>query len=411
MKHFMFKFNSVVLLFCFAPVLAVAYPKFAAYTGEKCGSCHLNPTGGGLRTDGVGYSKSKLYMRLFEKINKKAIFKTQLTDEIQVGGDMRMLFVDSQSGEGQPNFNSFFQMQGDLYVNAQINEYLNVLIAPGLYVPNTFGSTPLPIKYEIYGMVRNLPAGLFFKVGRFIPNFGIRIPEHRAYNRELNGFYTPYAADAGIEVGISPSYFTLTAAVSNGQSKNKQGMLNNSYDFDNQKQITLSGDFRWALETKKSGRPVKIFTFGLGGSFINNPFKWDITENVNANRKLGAGFFSIGLFERVAILGEMDYNRLDLATRDTSTGVITTQRNDFKTFFAEINGKIIDGLEVKAQFEAYDGELGIKNGSTERRRYSFGIVLYPFTGLEIESIFRLVREPVDDVVKNDEFQTVFHFYY
>jgi hypothetical protein len=411
MKHIIF-----LILFVLAfSGYASAYPKFAAYTGEKCGACHLNPTGGGLRTGGVGYSRGKLYMKMFEKVNKKATFKTQLTDEIQIGGDMRMLFVDNQSGEGQPNFNSFFQMQGDLYVNAQINEYLNLLIAPGLYIPNTFGGTGLPIKYEIYGMVGNLPAGLYFKVGRFIPNFGIRVPEHRAYNRDLNGFYTPYAADAGIEVGISPSYFTLTAGLSNGQSKNRQGLLNNSYDFDNQKQITVSGDFRWALESKKKKkgeRPLKIFSFGLGGSFINNPFKWDIVEDVNANRKVGAGFFSIGIFERIAILGEIDYNRLERAFRDTTTGIVTTERNDFKTFFGELNAKVIDGVEAKFQFEAYDAELGTKNGETERRRYSFGLVLFPFTGLEIESIVRIVKEPgLDEELKNNEFQTVFHFYY
>lgn len=409
MKQIIFTF----LLISFFTGYASAYPKFAAYTGAKCNDCHLNPTGGGLRTGGVGYSKGRLYMKMFEKINKKATFKTQLTDEIQIGGDMRMLFVDNQSGEGQPNFNSFFQMQGDLYVNAQINDYLNVLIAPGLYIPNTFGGTGLPITYEIYGMVGNLPAGLYFKVGRFIPNFGIRIPEHRAYNRDLNGFYTPYAADAGVEVGISPSWFTLTAMLSNGQGRNGDGLINYSYDFDNQKQITVSGDFRWALESKKKKkgeRPLKIFTFGLGGSFINNPFKWDVVNNINANRKIGAGFFSIGVFERLAILGEIDYNRLDRALRD-STGNVQTERNEFKTMFGELNIKVIDGLELKGQFELYKPQVGITD-SLEKRRYSFGIVLFPFTGLEIESIVRLVKEPKRETeIKNDEFQTVFHFYY
>lgn len=103
-----------------------------------------------------------------------------------MGSDMRMIFIDDQTGEGNPNFNTFFQMQGDLYVNAQVNKYISLMVAPGLYIPNTYGSNPLPTKYEIYGMVSNLPAGLYFKAGRFIPNFGIKVPEHRAYNRIFN---------------------------------------------------------------------------------------------------------------------------------------------------------------------------------------------------------------------------------
>jgi hypothetical protein len=373
-----------------------SYPKFAALTGDKCLDCHVNPTGGGMRQR---FSKKFLYMKMFEKANDSVKFDPQISEGIRLGADMRLMYLDDQAGEGSPNINSFFQMQGDLYVNAKINKYLSLMIAPGLYIPNTFGPNPLATKYEIYGMVSNLPAGLYFKVGRFIPNFGIKIPEHRAYQRDLNGFYTPYASDAGIEVGISPTYFTLTAELSNGQSRNKDGLLNNSFDFDAQKQITVFGDFRWAQKDRK-------YTFGLGGSFITNPFKYDFVNNINALRQIGAGFFSIGLFDRVAILGEVDYNRLQI--RD-SAGT----KNDFKTFFGELDIRVIQGVEAKFQFEAYDPNLGFK-GPNERRRYSFGVMLFPLTGLEIESIFRLVKEPGlndDEQIKNNEYQTVFKFYF
>ncbi len=36
-----------VMFFIFTASLH-SYPKFAAYTGEKCQSCHVNPTGGGI---------------------------------------------------------------------------------------------------------------------------------------------------------------------------------------------------------------------------------------------------------------------------------------------------------------------------------------------------------------------------
>jgi hypothetical protein len=386
-----------------------AYPKFAAYTGEKCVSCHVNPTGGGLRNPyGVKYSRDNLYMKFLKKANESSEFNTQITKGIQIGADMRMIFIDDQIDEGIPNFNTFFQMQGDLYVHAKMNKYLSLVVAPGLYIPNTYGPDPLATKYEIYGMLSSLPAGLYFKAGRFIPNFGTKIPEHRAYNRNFNDLYTPYASDAGIEIGFAPSFFTLTAALSNGSSLDKNGTRNNSFDFDNQKQFVTSADFRWASKKSK-------YTFGLGGSFLTNPFKYDPANNINALRQIAAGFFSVGLFERVVILGELDYNRLDL--RDSAS-----TRSDFQTLFGEVDIRVIKGLEAKFQFENYNPQLGIKNAPLERRRYSFGVEFFPLTGLEIEAIFRYVNEPgktTDPVtgtekdidIKNNEFQTTFKFYF
>lgn len=399
------KILTALFLVFISSSLVYSYPKFAAYTGEKCVSCHVNPTGGGMRNPyGVKYSKDNLFFKFLSKQNKTTEINTQITKGISMGSDMRMVFIDNQTGDGSPNFNSFFQMQGDLYVNAQVNKYISLMVAPGLYIPNTFGPNPLPTKYEIYGMVSNLPAGLYFKAGRFIPNFGIKIPEHRAYNRNFNDLYTPYASDAGIEVGIAPSFFTLSIGLSNGSSRDKNGTVNNSFDFDNQKQFTAFGDFRWASKNNK-------YTFGLGGSFINNPFKYDPANNINANRKLAAGFISIGLFDRVAILGELAYNRLEISDSAKT-------KNDIRTIFGEIDIRVSKGVELKAQYENFDNAIGLKDATSRvAQRYSFGAVFYPLTGLEVESIYRLVKTSKGTTPsgyedpKDNEFQTTFKFYF
>jgi len=391
------------MFFCFS-VKIYSYPKFSAYTGSKCQSCHVNPTGGGMRNQlGVLYSKENLFLKQFEKANKTTELDPQISKGLRMGGDMRAAYFDIQRG-AQTNLNTFFQMQADLYVNAQVNKYIGVTIAPGLYIPNTFDPNPLPVKYEVFGLVSNLPANLYFKVGRFIPNFGTRIPEHRAYNRLFNDLYTPYAADAGIEVGIAPGPFTLTAGLSNGSSANKDGQVNNSFDFDTQKQFTVTADYRWKNNEKK----VK-YTFGLGGSFITNPFKFDQVNNINALRQIAAGFFSIGLFQRVAILGELSYNRLKL--RDS----VSTQ-HDFSTLFGEVDIRVVKGMELKFQYENYNPSLGIKDDPSKRQRYSFGLMFFPLNGLELESIYRIVKEgkgsgPVPFDLKNNEFQAVFKFYF
>lgn len=365
---------------------AVSYPKFAAYTGQKCMSCHVSPTGGAIRhLGGVKYSQEELFMKLFQKANKTTQINGQVTKWLQLGADMRTLFFDNQTGPGQPDLNSFFQMQADLYFNARVNDYLNLVIAPSLQYMN------FPPVYEVYGMVSNLPAGLYFRAGKMKPNFGIRIPEHRSYQRIYN-LNTPYYSDAGLEAGISPGLFTLNVGFFNG--------VNNSFtDFDSDggKEVVASGDFRWASKKNK-------FTFNIGASYLNNPYKYSVTNNINANRQIGAGFFSIGLFERVAILGEFDYNRLKIADS-------VSTKQDFRTIFGEVDIRLTKGVEAKLQYENYDPQLGIKDGALIRSRYSFGIEFYPMTGIELESIYRLVTTPSGTKLHANEFQQMFKFYF
>jgi hypothetical protein len=113
--------------------------------------------------------------------------------------------------------------------------------------------------------------------------------------------------------------------------------------------------------------------------------------------------------ERIAILGEVTYNRLQLRDENST-------RNDFRVFFAEFDIRVVKGLEAKFQYENYDPALGVKDATSERQRYSFGLVCFPLTGLEIEAVYRLVKEgkgdgPTPFDIKNNEGQAVFKFYF
>lgn len=365
-----------------------SYPKFAAYTGQKCMSCHVSPTGGAIRhLGGIKYSQDELFMKMFQKVNKSTQINGQVVKWLQVGADMRTLYFDNQNGEGNANLNSFFQMQADLYFNARMNDNLNLVIAPSLQY-NTF-----PPVYEVYGMVSKLPADLYIRAGKFKPNFGIRIPEHRSYQRFYN-LNTPYYSETGLEAGISPGPFTLNVGFFNG--------INNSFtDFDSDggKEVVVSGDFRWASKKNK-------FTLNIGGSFLNNPtnVKDAQSHSFTALNQIGAGFLSIGLFERVAILGEFDYNRLKVADS-------LSTKQDFHTIFGEADIRLIKGVEAKFQYENYNPQLGVKDGSRIRTRLSFGIELYPMTGLELESIYRIVSTPSGATLHANEFQQTFKFYF
>jgi hypothetical protein len=381
-----------------------SYPQFAAYTGAKCQSCHINPTGGQIRhMGGIKYAEENLYMDMFKKYNKDASFDTRIGKVLQIGGDLRLGGFEIHGGRSDPEgsntggtLNTFFAMEGDLYVNAALGKIVDILLNPSL----TYNNYP-PV-YEFYGMLHNLPADLYLKAGKIRPNFGIKLPEHRPYQRYFN-FYTPYNPEAGVEIGMSPGPVTITAGLFNGTSSNfYNGSFPTDFDMDNGKEFVASGDFRWAPKSKK-----KNFTFDLGASFLNNPFRFREApggETYDAINMISAAFASFGLFERVALLGEIDFN-MQKYTDDEGT-----VKKLFNTYYAEADAKLVRGLEIKLQYEKFYNNLGTKNGPGERIRYSGGVVLFPLQGFELEAMYRMGKTYPDDKFYNES-NLIFHFYF
>jgi hypothetical protein len=354
-----------------------SYPRFSAYSGEKCNLCHVNPTGGSMRNlYGTKYAEDNLQMEVFKKLAKDTKFSPRVNDFITLGGDVRIAHIDNKVPD-QPNFNSFLTMQGDIYVNAQVNKILNVFISSGIEIPN------FPTKYEAYGMVSGLPAGLYFKAGRFSPDYGIKIVEHRAYQRQdlLN---TPYSPDAGLELGIQPGIFSLNMGLFNG-------LNTNFFDTDQNKMFVTKGDATLNFDDFR-------YNFNFGASFYNNPYRAFVTGgSVDAKRQAWGGFTKIGLDERIAILGEIDFEE------NTIDGFL--KRKLFG--YGELNVRIIKGVELRGQYEYFDPDRDTDDDTMNR--YSFGFAAFPFAGMEAEAMYRIVSEEAD--LDNDEYQFNFHFYF
>jgi hypothetical protein len=394
----------VFILFFLSGIKSYSYPKFAAYTGAKCQSCHINPTGGQIRhMGGIKYAEEMLIMDMFKKYNKDASFDTRIGKVLQIGGDLRLGGfeieggrVDPEGGNGGAKLNTFFAMEADLYINAALGKIVDIVLNPSLQYNN------YPPVYEFYGMLHNLPLDLYLKAGKIRPNFGIKLPEHRPYQKYFN-FYTPYNPDAGLEIGISPGPVTITAGLFNGVPTNFYNRSGPSdFDMDNGKEFVASGDFRWAPKSKK-----KNFTFDIGASFLNNPFRYKVSPTsgtYDAVSQIIAGFASFGFLERIAILGEIDFNSQKYTEDSTSV------KNLFNTYFAEADVKVINGLELKFQYEKIDNNLGTKNGPGERIRYSGGAVFFPLQGFELEAMYRLSKTYPDDKFYNES-NVIFHFYF
>ena len=373
----LFSFVTAVSLFLYLVGELESYPRFSAYTGENCNLCHVSPTGGSMRNlYGTKYAQDNLQMEAFKKLVKDAKFSPRINDFINIGGDVRIAHIDNQV-PNQGNQNTFLTMQGDLYVNAEVNKLLSVFVSSGIEIPN------FPTKYEAYGMISGLPAGFYFRAGRFSPDYGIKIVEHRAYQRQdlLN---TPYSPDAGLEMGIQPGIFTLNAGLFNG-------LNTNFFDTDQNKMFVTKGDATINFDDYR-------YNFNFGMSFYNNPYQAFVSGNtLNANRKAWNWFTKIGLDNRVALLGEVDF--------EENTIDNFLKRKAFT--YGELDIRVIQGLELRGQYEYFDPDRDTDND--EMNRYSFGVAAFPVPGMETELMIRIVSEEAD--LDNDEYQFNFHFYF
>jgi len=378
-RKFIFLFSFFFSILFLKTISIQAYPRFAAYTGDKCVDCHVNPSGGTMRNGGgLAFAKKNLNMELFRKLAGKTEFSPKITKEISVGGDVRVAQVDDEV-PGSSNFNSFLAMQGDLYVNANLNKILDVFLTSGINIPG------LETKYEVYGMISKLPANIHFKVGRFKPNYGIRIPEHRAYQRKYL-WNAPYDANTGFELGVSPEWFNMNIGLYNPMNVEFLGR-------DPHKMFVASTDFNFQFNDSK-------FNVNVGGSFFNNPYNTNdtnFTTTISANRKAWGGFARFGIMRRVALLGEVDFEE------------VKTDRPLVRSMYgyAELNIVVIQGIELRSQFELYDANRNIDNDDV--KRISAGAAFFPFFGFETEAMIRFVNE--DPSSDNNEFQWNFHFYF
>lgn len=356
-----------------------SYPRFAAYTGDKCMDCHVNPTGGIMRNfAGSKFAEKNLNMEMFRKIAGKTKFDPRITKAVSVGGDVRVAQVDNQVPENA-NYNSFLAMQGDVYLNVELNEIVDVFATSGIYIPG------VETRYEVFGMLHNLPANAFFKAGRFKPNYGIRIVEHRAYQRSsLLG--APYDANTGFEIGISPEWFSLTAGLYNPAGLEFLGR-------DPHKMFVATTDVDFAFGGTD-------YTLNAGASFLNNPYNTsdsNFTQTITGLQQSYGGHLRLGFFNRAALIGEVDFEE-----RKTDRPL---RRSLY--WFGELNIIVIKGLELRSQYEYYDRNRDVEGD--HRSRISAGVAAFPFYGFETEIMLRFVDE--DDELDNDEFQWNFHFYF
>jgi hypothetical protein len=187
--------SAVIVVFALVLIAAAsrgaaAYPQYQLSRDQTCSGCHLSPAGGELLTEN-GYSVAESQAQLSDSSAfMYGLFK--LPGWLALGGDLR-----SSTGfiKTPDNQFAFIPMQGDLYVHAMFKGFTvhaTVGARPAQWV--TGNGTPGVIDrfwsrehYVMWQADENAHDGLFVRVGRFMPVFGLRFAEHPDYTRRFGG--------------------------------------------------------------------------------------------------------------------------------------------------------------------------------------------------------------------------------
>lgn len=358
-------FPVFVLLVALAIEHAGALPRFASRTGAKCQSCHVNPSGGGMRLAfGQQYGRETLPVPTWSDEFALDDFSTKLSEAVSIGADVRTLYYYLQNPAGDRN--AFFEMQGNLYFNLKLAKKVSLYVDKELYSG-----------VEIFGLLNILPGNGFIKLGKFIPNYGMKVDDHRTFIRQYTEFSPETSAPfyTGGEIGFSPGPVTITGGVYN----------------------SLSGTaFAPSIPNQKAflGRAEGIFkasdniTVGVGANVFY--------KNVAGAKSTMYGGFGSVSYKDLSLLAETDL--VKKTTVGDTTGFI---------LYVEADYVVTPGLDLKFIYDFYDPDKDLKTGAMSR--YSFGFEFFPISGVEVRPLYRILHEdPVD--VKNNEFHVIVHFY-
>jgi hypothetical protein len=339
---------------------ANALPRFSVREGTPCATCHVNPSGGGMRTRYGRYVYAPTAIPMFTP--KVAPLNVDIGDTLAFGADSRFTYLNINPPHGAETLSTFFQMQGNFYVGAQV--YPGVTL---YYNQQVWGS------FEAMGIwQQNLgrpDLSFYVKAGRFLPTYGLRIENHNIYTRQDIGF-GPTDKTQGAELGFYVGPLLVQGSVLNSSVGPKQ------LDDTREKAFIARAEVMPKIGKLHLLLGTSIFTnesgttTSTGGTTVDarvQQQKWGV--------HWGAG---IGRF---AYLGEAD-----VVKNAPFPGNAQDARLHSYQSYQELDVRIVRGLEFNLNYEFRDSDLDVASGTTSR--VAGGFEFYPVPYVETKLLVR-----------------------
>lgn len=325
-------------------------PRFAVKSGASCITCHINPTGAGMRNDyGVTiFSMDELPMERGMKFTDDN-YTGRIGDYLQFGADFRFQMLSYAEGDTIRK-TAFFPMQGAVYGHLNVSKAIEVY-----YNYDLVRGAP-----QFWTLLKILPNNGYLRFGREIPNYGLKLDDHTSMVRGGNirrkhgltkeGMaFSPLEPFPGMmEVGMNFSDIFITLSIANGYVLGSDKGYGFSEGFDDK---TITG----RLEYSKAVGSIN----GIGGISI-----------MKEQDFIMRGIYGGVNWGKLTWLGE-----LDIADNWVGTGSSLASYSEFIV-------EPIQGVNLLAKFDFFDEDIDkLDNAIT---RVTGGLELFPYSFLEIK---------------------------
>jgi hypothetical protein len=327
---------------------AHAEPYLAAQMGLKCAQCHVNPTGGGMRSIfGNSFAQTTLAQQRIGA--EEDLWTGQVMKFRSVGGNARANF-NYEDVPHNGTTNDFDVEEARAYfdfgvIPNRLSVYVDQRFAPG-NATNMEANVRYWVKENTF----------YVKAGRMYLPFGYRFEDDNAFVRQLSGI-NMQAPDEGLELGLESGPWTAQFAISNGAGGGNET--------DHGKQFVTRAEFvqsRWRA----------------GASALYN--------DTDLGARTGVGGFGAVKLGPVVLLGEVDY--ID----DDSIGAGGTQ---LMATLAEADFRLMQGHNLKLTYEWFEPDKDVDED--EQTRSS---LLYEWSPIQFIQLRAGVRI-YDGIPQND----------
>jgi hypothetical protein len=354
------------------PGAAHALPIYSARENMLCTNCHIDPSGGGLRTPfGFDYLRNRHALAPEDSFPELPTEQPEITNNLPVGGDLRFLYDAlgrrHESGSFPNEVSSFLRMQGAFYISYAPIEPVR------LYYQQDVNGTR-----DLWGKIGGLPYGTYVRIGSFRTPYGLRMGDHTIYERE--DFETPLSflgydvrvPDIGLEIGVVSTEYFAQAALTNGSGS--------GFDSDRNKAFT--------------GRYVRFY-----GPFMNGlSVQLDSDGQDPATERIRYGTFgTLAAHEQIVLIGSIDLGEDE--TRDDLTRTLLG--------WGEVDWFHSRSLRFRGRYEFMDRNREAEFADSERYTIGADWIPYPFT--EVQAFYRFTSN--ESELDTEEIAAVVHFYF
>ncbi len=320
------------LLLALCGAAAQAEPYLAVQSGQRCAMCHVNGTGGGMRTAfGNVFAQNQLAAH---KLDAGGEWLGNVGTYFGLGADVRSGLTVTDV-PGTPRSNAFDLREARVYLHFTPIPGRLSLVVDQLVAPDS------ALNREAFVRYTTGDGAWYVKAGRLYLPFGLRLQDNDAFVRNETAVNMS-SPDTGVELGWDRDALSLQFAVSNGT----QGAPEN----DRRKQ------------------------FSLQASWIQDAWRVGVAGNLNdaaVGDRTALGVFGGLRTGPVSWLAEFD------SIEDRSTASMLGRSTKSSVWLVEGNWRVVQGHNVKLTHEYLDPDRDIA-----RNRQTRTSAVYEYTPLQ-----------------------------